>query len=562
MNAAMTINDVVTLFDPMKNLTGAGIRAGLAGSNDPSQTIGTLGAIVAKGLRDTADASLIFNTGKIIESAGGIVTHAVNVLQVNTKDKITIEKTLNQLQIELSTMIDQTVLNIKEKPVQSKIGRAAATDDEDTDRTKTNFTTLMKNVSGLTTSMVKMRSVLTPTLSVAMQGLSLETMKNILPHFMPATARVNLKIDTNIQLFLKAYPQFLNEVINIASVNLTPGMLITSADIEKIIKANPSFEPGERTVLINGLPELPDFAQDIIKSGTAALSLVELFRKEIKAWKQPDTTVEIRSENGIDHKVILKNTSLGFEIPLYIQDARVVSNLIPEDLYSLPEGIFILVRNGIAGIITPASNDSVDTLLSIDALFDSVTKKPDIKITNSGNIDISFSNGDKFYGAFGYGTTKKGDGHFDAGTSSFEPHGTDPATEAYSVLVVYSDGSTQQIAPSLSALDQLILILDQLAAGSYTIDRSSGILTIFGTMRFKPSYLIEPVTTNSEKTWFYNNDSNYDIEEIEGIAWKTGDYNGDGIEDLEMWTLVVEQVDGTPVPLDVIYKQVIYTVAQ
>ncbi|MBF0573587.1 MAG: hypothetical protein HQK69_07495, partial [Desulfamplus sp.] len=119
------------------------------------------------------------------------------------------------------------------------------------------------------------------------------------------------------------------------------------------------------------------------------------------------------------------------------------------------------------------------------------------------------------------------------------------ASEAYSVLVTYSDGTTQTLSPSIAAIEQLVTVLDTLAAGSYTLDKATGIFTVLG-MRFKPSYLIEPIAT-SEKSWFDANKDSY------GIAWETKDYNGDGAVDLKMWTSGSEVAEG---------KQIIYTVLE
>jgi len=552
MNAVLMTDDVVELLDPIEGLTGGGIIAALASGGDSTQAVDTvdnIGDIVAKGLQDAQDAGIISNTGRIINSAGGIINHAINTLLANTDGQEIIQGTLDQCQIELGAMIDQTALNIKEKPVPSRSaassGKYAATGEGNASLEE--FTALMESVSGLTTALIKSRSVLKSHLSGKMQSLSDETIKNILPHFISTTSGAALKSDSDIQSLLEDYPQFLNEVIEIASVNLTEGMSITSEDIEAILESNQSFDASEIERLIRGLPLLPAFDQDIVQpEGSTALSLVDLLRDELQNLLQ-DTTVEVSSLNGIYLKIVVK-ISPELELPLYIQDARVVSDLIPQKLYLLPEGTIILVRKGIAGIITPAPLDAVDTLLSadslleIDSLFGSDEKEIEsVKLSNSGNLNLTFNDGGKFSGAFSYVAAKEGDGDFDAGTSSFEPHGTDPATEAYSVLVVYSDGSTQELTPSISALEQLVEVLDQLVAGSYTIDRTTGILTLFDTICFKPSYLIEALTSDNA-VWFNSNKDSY------GIAWETDDYNGDGTVDLKMWT-----DDG---------KQVIYTVVQ
>ncbi len=550
MRTLLNTLDVIKFLEPIKNLTSAGIKSAVTGKNEPSKTVDALGPIVVKGLQKASEADIVVDTGKIINSAEGIINNTVKVLQTATTDTSIVNNTLEQLQIELSEMVGQTAFNVKDKFVgnnQFASNTFAATPSNT--YKLSDFVYLMDNVSGLTTSIIKAKSAINSKLSGTMQSLSRETMKNILPAFVSGISANRLAAaqnDSDIQKLLKDYPQLLNEVINIASVNLTQGMLITKSDIEQIIKNNQSFTQKEKDRLINGLPELPIYDQDIIHSGNDMLSLVELLSKELEK-QLPGSTVQVSSTKSLQLMLLLKNPSVGLDMPLYIQDARIISSLIPQGLHFLPEGAIILVHNGIAGILTPAPKDAVDTLLSADALlnldtiFGSAKKEIfDAKVDNNGTLNLKFKDGSKFSGSFGYATVKEGDGNFDAGTSSFELHGTDPASEAYSVLVVYNDGYTQQLSPSVSALEQLVQVLDTLAAGSYTLDRETGIFTVLGA-RFKPSYLIDNITPNDE-IWFRANKDSY------GIAWETGDYNGDGAVDLKMWT-----VDG---------KQVIYTVIQ
>lgn len=541
MNAATMTDTVIKILEPVKGLAGAGIKAAIKGGNDPSKTVNTLGNIVTKGLQEAQDATLVSNTGKIIESAGLIVNQTIDILTEETQDQTIIENTLDQFQVELKKIIEQTALNIKDKTVRSSaVTNAKRSLVRDSDNyILEDFKVLMDNVSVLTTSMVKNQAVLNSDLSGTMQNLSLEIMNNIIPAFISGN-RIGLREgESNIDQLMSGYPQLLNEVIEIASINLTSGMLTTKDDILELIKNDPSLTSAERERLINGLPELPVFDQDIIKSGDVALSLVDLLKQEVEKLL-PGSTVEVTSSKGIYLTLMLKNTSIGLQMPLYIQDVRVVSSLIPQGLHILPEGTMILVSNGIAGMITPAPKEPVDIILSLDEIFGSGTEGVDINVSNAGNLNLAFQDGSSFSGSFGYGTSRQGDGDFDAGTSSFEIQGTDPSSELYSVLVVYNDGSTQQISPSIAAIEQLVGVLDTLVPGSYSLDKSTGIFNVLG-MRFKPSYFIEPITT-VDQSWYNNNKDSF------GIAWEANDYNGDGAVDLKMWTL-----DG---------KQVIYTVVQ
>ncbi|MGD9731841.1 MAG: Calx-beta domain-containing protein [Desulfamplus sp.] len=579
MNAALRTDDVLKILGSIqdeadtgiKSLTGAGIKASLKGGSNPSQTVDKIGSIVAKGLEKAIDGKIVNNTGNIIKSAGGIINYSVDVLQNNTDNVTTIQNTLQQLQIEINLMLDKTTENIKNKPIIISNEKSITkdnkslygTDKSDNSTSIIDFRYLMSNVSGLTTPIIKAKSILDSNLISTMRELSRETMKNILtsfPAFISSGNRASIfEKDDDTQKFLTDHPQLLNDLIAIASVNLTPGMVMTSDEIKEILKKNSLFNESEINFLANGLPELPNFNHDIIKSGSTTFALIDLLRTQIKSHLPAGTTVSIRDNKGIQLMIILKNISLGLDIPLYVQDARVVADSIPDGFYGMPEGVFIFVSNGIAGVITPVPKDSMDILLSVYALFASGKEQPAIKVNTSGGLNLQFKNRFKFSSSFSYGTVKKRERSFDAGRSSFELHGTDPASEAYSVLVVYDDDTTQQLSPSISALEQLVQVLDQLAAGSYTIDKSTGIATVLG-IRFKPSYLIEPATTESENNWFQNNKSDYGIPNFNGIAWESDDYNGDGALDLKMWTLESEQFDGKWV--DMVYKQIIYTVIQ
>lgn len=128
---------------------------------------------------------------------------------------------------------------------------------------------------------------------------------------------------------------------------------------------------------------------------------------------------------------------------------------------------------------------------------------------------------------------------FDGPTTSFSLHATDPASEAYSILVLYDHYPNQpSLVPTPTALEQCIYVLEALWAGAFTCIIPDGVFNVNGAL-YRPSYNLVPLTS-TDMTWFNaNKDSN-------GIAWKAADYNGDGKMDLECWT-----ADG---------RQIIYTV--
>ncbi|MBF0235759.1 MAG: hypothetical protein HQK65_22390, partial [Desulfamplus sp.] len=171
----------------------------------------------------------------------------------------------------------------------------------------------------------------------------------------------------------------------------------------------------------------------------------------------------------------------------------------------------------------------------IESLFGSGTKLiSEAKVSSSGVLKLKFSDKTGFVGAFGYGKSKEQ--YFGKGEdiSSFRLDGDDPARQDYSIQVIYKDGSTQQLSSCVLALEPLANFLDQIAAGIYTIDRATGVVSVFG-VSFKPDYFIEPLDFNDIMWLASNKDSN-------GIAWETGDYNGDGVIDLKLWSGFGKQV--------------------
>ena len=111
------------------------------------------------------------------------------------------------------------------------------------------------------------------------------------------------------------------------------------------------------------------------------------------------------------------------------------------------------------------------------------------------------------------------------------------------VQIVYTDGSTQTLAPAVASLTKLVDLLN----GSniqFNIDRSTGVINVSNSSScWLPDYMVTPYTgmpvpvPGTEYNEYYQNKDNY------GLYFKgSGDYNGDGLMDTELWTELGKQI--------------------
>ncbi|MBF0259067.1 MAG: hypothetical protein HQK62_09555 [Desulfamplus sp.] len=68
-----------------------------------------------------------------------------------------------------------------------------------------------------------------------------------------------------------------------------------------------------------------------------------------------------------------------------------------------------------------------------------------------------------------------------------------------------------------------------------SINRNNGVITIENIWFFKPDYLVYSLSKDALAYWEDNKGS-------DGVAWKTDDYNLDGVADIEIFTSEGRQV--------------------
>ncbi|MBF0201785.1 MAG: hypothetical protein HQK66_10835, partial [Desulfamplus sp.] len=116
---------------------------------------------------------------------------------------------------------------------------------------------------------------------------------------------------------------------------------------------------------------------------------------------------------------------------------------------------------------------------------------------------------------------------------SLTVQGEDPAAVDYGMTITLKDQTTQEIAPAVYALSTLTRYLVNYKV-NFMINRNTGVITIMGGYRFKPDFRVTSLDNTDRTFWSSQNDR--------GVAWRIADFNGDGLDDLELITLTARQV--------------------
>jgi hypothetical protein len=131
------------------------------------------------------------------------------------------------------------------------------------------------------------------------------------------------------------------------------------------------------------------------------------------------------------------------------------------------------------------------------------------------------------FGGVGFGPAQNG-------LSYQLPTWGDESNQDYIISVTYGDGITQRLQPFVAAQG----LFASLAARDLpiTVDRNTGIIHMNGAS-FRPSYFIAPLAQDAQTQAFWN--ANKDAQ---GMAYREGDFNGDGHWDYEVISSLGSQV--------------------
>ena len=224
-----------------------------------------------------------------------------------------------------------------------------------------------------------------------------------------------------------------------------------------------------------------------------------------------------------------------------ISEIKIVPTALPDGLYPLPDGRFLIIKNGLGIRISPCPADTLSVVKTLLEMTQKINKNiiynkkiQFLKIQPNGAITYNYDDNNIISAGFTY--LLKDKPSFSISTVSFQLVGTDPATEAYSLLVKYEDGSTQSIPPMPYELGLLEKELEKyFGKNSFTYDRETGIFVFKNSGgKLKADYNVSLLA--DEEKFYYNNHDEY------GVAWQIVDYGeGESIK-LKMITEKIYQI--------------------
>ncbi len=214
----------------------------------------------------------------------------------------------------------------------------------------------------------------------------------------------------------------------------------------------------------------------------------------------------------------------GITLSVGIPDIEVIPVPPLSPALNIPSGKIVVYKDGLGLVITPSSANPEELLETLRDIGDQVT---DIKFTPDGVLMAQMGN-TKFVSRFGFVLGNAAS--FSQGGVTFSVSGTDPSSEAYRMLVTYSDGTYQALAPYPIAGDRIFDFLESLFPGQWTFDSESGTIVLMDSIKYKLDYN-GSVLSSQEMDWYEENkDPNF------GLAFKTGDYNNDGKIDIKVYS--------------------------
>ncbi len=265
------------------------------------------------------------------------------------------------------------------------------------------------------------------------------------------------------------------------------------------------------------LPDVANMGSAILENESGGkLTLLDFFSASLPGTAEVDPlagTVINRSPEG----------------ELFVQAVTrvwIVPDHIPEGVFTLPDGSMLAVKDNIAINLSPAPLDVASLVTAIKEGGYTPYFLEDGRLVLTGQAP-----GEQLVFNMGRGLSELN--RFLAGAVSFSVPVSDPASEAFNVLISYEEGESQSAVPMIMAKDRLLSILEELVPGLYSLDLETGILdlTPSGNPRFKADILFENLPA-------------VDLEAIQNAGglvigdagFELSDYNGDGVTDVRFNT--------------------------
>ena len=364
----------------------------------------------------------------------------------------------------------------------------------------------------------------------------------------------------------------LKDILDSVAINVTPWLTV-SEQMAALSKTNGTgvFQTIER---LSHLPEPADLSYKVLAlRESGILSIIEKTLKEtllgtrersmgsrrsgavgvavsVTVASNHPGTVQVgiersSSSDGMDEDGIgnVSDAKYWESYSGWITALHLVPSILPNGSLLLPDGQVVMIRDGMAVTVTSMVPDPVflKKVISTDMGIPFDIQADGQWCIESDDIAL------KMIGMMGYGHELWDDvSLFDslpdvsspdvASSSSldFMVQGSDPASPDYTIQAILNKEMVIAMPPAVYALDALTDLLDSLDV-TFAVDRDDGLLTVEETVRFKPDYIVEALTDEDLAFWNGNKDGL-------GMAWKTFDFNGDQLMDLQLFSKEGKQV--------------------
>ncbi|MEQ8630227.1 MAG: hypothetical protein RL839_01950 [Gammaproteobacteria bacterium] len=198
-----------------------------------------------------------------------------------------------------------------------------------------------------------------------------------------------------------------------------------------------------------------------------------------------------------------------------VQSVSIAPSAFPAGAFTRSDGSILVVGEGLATTVVPASADIVGLARGINSADAALS------ISENGTITIT---GSDFTVAASFGFSGVNSTAPNSASPTFGEPAGNPATTGYFFTVTYGNGVSQNLVPALHNAAAFEII----AASGFSVitDRSTGVITVDGAVRFRPDYFI--TASNVAEQTFLNNTG--DPVAISSAS----DINGDGVVDYKV----------------------------
>jgi hypothetical protein len=306
--------------------------------------------------------------------------------------------------------------------------------------------------------------------------------------------------DEEIRQILSDNEDLLETVFQ-ATLNLPPSVVSSTADTQQALGDSASSqdieldEDAARRLAENTNQTVirPD---NVIVDGLSVLDI-------IRALFQAPTTATLLDENGrilsvmalqaneADIVVDAATGSVTVSLPGEVYSGIIVSvksvpSTVPSGIRFRADGRGVIVNGGVAIEIAPAPVN----LLRFAATVEAAGFR--FSIRSNAAISLDLGNQQRFSGVFAYDNLAGFETSTCGALSIIEPTGPEYTAE-YAYGIRCANGIVQRVQPYVEAVD----FVDSIRAAGFAvrIDRSSGIVNIVGEARFKPGFIVAPMTS-------------------------------------------------------------------